>query len=331
MKIDCHIHLFCLSKESGGRTSLGLLRDIARPIVARALNVHKAKGDLEREQCYVERLAELVATSELDRIVMLSFDKIYEKSGEINEKKTRFHVPNPYTKKAAARHPEALLFGASVHPYRRDAIEVLHRVKEEGAVLNKLLPNTHNFDPADNKLTSYYRTLADLNLPLLIHGGYEHTIPVSNQHFGDPARFRLPLDLGVTVIIAHGGSAGRFHLRETFGAALNLISTYPNCYGDTAALCNYWRSHYLTALKNPDLLERKYGVRLENPFDKFIHGSDFPIPIHPLFFGYSAANTLRADPTAKKNKLQADISLKRILDIPESCLTRAYTEIGIGR
>lgn len=331
MKIDCHVHIFCLSKESGGQTSLGLLRDISRPLVARALNVHQAKGDQDREQCYLERLAEQVAASELDRIVLLSFDKVYDKTGEVNERKTRFHVPNRYTHKAVAGHPETFLFGASVHPYRRDAVDMLHRVKEDGAVLNKLLPNTHNFDPADNRLTPYFRTLADLNLPLLIHGGYEHTIPVSNQHFGDPARFRLPLDLGVTMIIAHGGSAGRFHLRETFGAALNLISTYPNCFGDTAALCNYWRSHYLTALKNPDLLERKYGVRIENPFDKFIHGSDFPIPIHPLFFGYGAAKSLKADPAAKVNRLQADVTLKRFLDIPDTCLNRAYAKIGIGR
>ena len=331
MKIDCHVHLFCLSKESGGRTRLGLLGDMARPIVARTLDIHHAKGDKDRESCYVDRLVEQVNTSELDRVVLLSFDKIYAKDGTVFEKKTRFHVPNRYTKQAVDRHPGVFLFGASVHPYRQDAVDALHRVKAEGAVLIKLLPNTHNFDPADNALVPYYRALADLHLPLLVHGGYEHTIPVSNQQFGDPARFRLPLDTGVTVIIAHGGSAGRFHLRETFGAALQLISTYPNCFGDTAALCNYWRSHYLSALKSPDLLERKYGVRMADPFKKFVHGSDFPIPIHPRFFGAGAARRLKDNPGVKSNRLQADIALKRILDIPESCLTRAFEKIGIGR
>jgi uncharacterized protein len=328
MKIDCHVHLFCLTEESGGNTRLGWLRDVSRPFVARALKVHKAKDASQQEALYVERLAKQVRSSELDRAVLLSFDQVYRKDGTLDDKRSGFHVPNRYTQKMVSIYPDAFLFGASVHPYRKDAVDALHRAKEAGAVLVKLLPNSHNFDPADPQLRRYFETLRDLALPLLLHGGYEHTIPASNQSFGDPARFAFPLSLGTTVIVAHGGSAGRLHLKETFGAFLSLLDTYPNCYGDTAAFANFWRCQYLYQLKNPELLERKYGVRIARPFDRFIHGSDFPIPISPRFFGSKIAKAVKTDPAARDNHLQADVTLKRLAGVPDDCLTRASDALG---
>ena len=167
----------------------------------------------------------------------------------------------------------------------------------------------------------YYRALAALNLPLLLHGGYEHTIPVEDQRFGDPTRFRLSLENGVTLIVAHAGSAGRFHRRETFGHFLQLLETYDNCFGDTAALGNFWRSQYVAQLQDPELLERKYGVVLPAPFERLLHGSDYPIPLSPPAFGFKVARRLRADRGTRGNQLQSDVVLKRLVGIPDSCLT----------
>ena len=309
---------------------LGPLYRLMMPLAARKLNLHTAKDPRQREATYVQRIAEQVAASELDRAVVLAFDRVYAPDGEPMDAHTRYYVPNGYVASAVRTHPDQLLFGASVHPFRKDALEALTRVKARGAVLVKLLPNSHAFDPADDRLGPYYRALAELRLPLLLHGGYEHTIKVQQQQFGNPERFRPALDAGVTLIVAHAGSAGRFHCRETFGAFLKLLETYPNCYGDTSALANYWRSQYISKLQNPDLLERRYGVRLENPFDRLVHGSDFPIPVSPWAFGPSRAGQLKKLPEAAGNPLQKDICLKRLAGIPDSCLTRAFTDIGIG-
>jgi uncharacterized protein len=331
MKIDCHVHLFCLSEKSGGYTRLGITGRAIRPIAARKFRINEARGDEAEEALYVQRLAEQVADSELDRAVLLSFDQVYRPDGSLDERASRYYVPNDYAFNAAGTYPDQFLFGASVHPYRKDALEALAKVAAQGAVLIKLLPNTHNFDPADARLRPYYNTLAELKLPLLLHGGYEHTIPVKNQRFGNPDRFRPALDAGVTLIVAHAGTAGRFHPRETFGVFLKLLETYPNCFGDTAALANYWRSQYVRQLKNPSILEKKYRVRLENPFERLIHGSDFPIPISPFAFGPSISRRFRQERKNRYNYLQSDIVLKRIIGLPESCLDGAYRLLDIGR
>jgi len=241
------------------------------------------------------------------------------------------YVSNDAVVSACSRFPEQLLPGASVHPYRPDALAELERTAGLGAVLVKLLPNSHGFDPAEARLKGYYRKLADLGLCLLIHGGYEHTIRVIDQAYGDPSRLRLALDQGVTVIVAHVGTAGLFHLRETFGAFLKLLERYPNCYGDISALDNVWRAKYLKQLLDPQRLCRKYGVQIDDPFGRLVHGSDFPIPVTPTAFVRGTTSAQRRRLRKNKNYLQRDIDLKRLLGVPDACLTRAYEELGIGK
>ncbi len=331
MKIDCHVHLLCLSKKSGGYTRLGWLRNLMKPFLAKRLGVYPAKSAEDKELLYIAVLAEMTKEAGLDRSVLLAFDEVYRKDGTKDEKRSKFFVPNAFARDAADRHPDAFFFGASVHPYRPDALETLSKVREEGAVLVKLLPNTHGYDPADKGLIPYYRKLAELGLPLLQHAGFEHTIPTQDQTFGDPRRLHMALAEGVTVIVAHAGSAGAMHRTETFGDFLRLSAEYPNCFGDTSALCNVWRAKYLKELLRPNLLEKKYGVVLEDPFAKLIHGSDFPIPITPSAHSAKARAAARRLVPNPRNPLAMDIALKRALGVPEACLTRAFDALRIGK
>ncbi len=321
MKIDCHVHLYARSDTSGGYNRPGFVREQIMQIIARRFGIDKRAGDEEAERIYLRYLAESVANAEIDRAVLLAFDQIYQQDGTLDDR-SRFYVPNAYAARACAQYPDRFWLGASVHPHRTDALEALDRVKEAGAVLVKLLPNSQGFDPADASLVPYYRKLAELRLPLLAHCGYEHAIPVLDQSLGDPARLRLALDEGVTVIVAHAGTAGRFHRHETFGAFLRLLNDHPNCYGDTSALANFWRSHYLKALLDPERLEKRYGVVLENPFDRLIHGSDFPAPVTPLAFGVKKASQIRASVEDPNNVLQLDIASKRAMGVPDACMER---------
>jgi predicted TIM-barrel fold metal-dependent hydrolase len=331
MKIDCHVHLYCGSKESGGYSRPDWIRRIGTKIQSRRLGIRGVKSEADRERLYIERLAEYVAGSELDQVVLLAFDEIYQKDGSLDETRCRFFVPNDFTHSVCAKRPDRFLFGASVHPYRRDALDELDRVKSMGAVLVKLLPNSHGFDPADPSLLPYYEKLRALELPLLVHGGFEHTIPALDQSFGDPLRLRPALETGCKVIVAHAGSAGRFHRQETIGGFLKLLDAYPNCFGDTAALTNVWRTQYLKPLLCPELLEKKYKVKIESPFSRLVHGSDFPVPIIALAFGFKQARLARSRLGDSRNALQLDIELKRARGVPDECLTLAYRGLGIGR
>jgi len=57
-------------------------------------------------------------------------------------------VPNEFVAEMAARHTN-LLFGASVNPYRRDALARLEWAKAHGAVLGNGSPPIMEIDPAD--------------------------------------------------------------------------------------------------------------------------------------------------------------------------------------
>jgi uncharacterized protein len=331
MKIDCHVHLYCGSEASGGYFRPDLVRRVGERIQARRVGVPRVGDEIEQERLYVDTLARHVETSELDRAVLLAFDEIYDQDGVRDPERSRYFVPNDFVESVCRDRPGTFLFGASVHPLRRDALDELERVKAAGAVLIKLLPNSQGFDPADPALGPYYRKARELGLPLLVHGGYEHTIRTLNQSYGDPERWRPALFEGCTVIVAHGGSAGRFHRKETMGAFLKLLEAFPNCFGDTAALTNLWRTPYLKQLLSPERLEEKYGVALEDPFSRFIHGSDFPIPIIALAFGIARSTQALSALPDRRNALQLDIELKRLSGVPDACLTRAHDEIGIGR
>jgi predicted TIM-barrel fold metal-dependent hydrolase len=330
MKVDCHVHLTGAQKGGGGNPFRRGLNRIGAYHLERSLGLSKVADPEERDRVYADRLAAMVAGSELDRAALLAFDRVYSVDGEPRPDRTYLHVPNDRAADICARHPEALLLGASVHPHRRDALEALDRVAELGAVLVKLLPNSHGFDPADERHLPYFRKLADLKLPLLIHGGFEHTLPVIDQRFGDPLRLRPALESGATVIVAHCGTSGRFHVRETFGAFLELAASFPNCFGDTSSFTNFWRSQYMLQLLDPERLRTRYEVVPDDPLSKLVHGSDYPIPITAWSLVGNAEGRARRAAARNRNHLQKDIELKRVAGMPDEILTRTAEVLGVA-
>jgi predicted TIM-barrel fold metal-dependent hydrolase len=331
VKIDCHTHLVVPTRGPRGYLSGWLARSPSFVVMKVALGLSGIKDPEAAYQLYLEQLANLVRTSELDRAVLLAFDEVYKPSGERDEKHTRFYVSNDAVIDAATAFPEAFLIGASVHPSREDACDELDRVADSGAVLVKLLPNSHGFDPMDARYTAYYRKLRQRRLALLVHAGYEHTIPAMDQRLGMPERLRRPLDEGATVIVAHCGSSGRLHTIETFPQTMALLRDYPNCWADSSALGNFWRSQYLEALLDPELMERRHGLRLDDPFAKIVHGSDYPIPLTPWSLRRALGRADRKAIAAVENPLQKDIEIKRRAGVPEDCLGRFARLAGIER
>lgn len=322
MKVDCHVHLSGPSEHGGANPLRRAMHRVGTWYTERPLGLPGMRDPEQRDRVYADRLAEMVRGSEIDRAVLLAFDQVFTADGEPDPKRTYMHVPNDRAARICAMHRESFLLGASVHPHRRDALDELERAAALGAVLIKLLPNSHGFDPADERLLPFFRKLADLELPLLIHGGFEHTLPVIDQRFGDPLRLRPALEAGATVIVAHCGTAGWLHLRETFGAFLELAASYPNCYGDTSSLTNFWRSRYMFELLDPERLRAKYGAVPDDPLSRLVHGSDFPIPITPWSLARHTPGRERRAAARIDNFLQRDLELKRLAGLPDEILTR---------
>ncbi len=322
MKIDCHVHLVGASDESGCYLSKKMRRSFSYNFILWQFGLAKVKDPAMQERLYIDRLASQVRTSEVDRAVLLAFDKTYSRSGEVEESLTHTYVPNDFVLATRDANPDVFMACASVHPYRHDALEALSRVRERGAVMVKLLPNSQGFDPSDPQILPYFKKMRDLGLVLLMHAGYEHTIPAIDQTYGFPEKLRPVLDEGLQVVIAHMGTSGLTHWHETFKETLKLLRDYPNCFCDTSALTNFWRTSYLFSVLD-EALEHKYGVTLEDPFSRMIHGSDYPIPLTPSVFFFRLTREQRREVRRVKNSIEQDVMLKRYAGVPDACLTRA--------
>ena len=318
--IDVHAHAIGIGDGGTGcwanprtRWGLRLLCRIARPRPAR------------RHGSYDERWSRLLRVTAdgatcVDHVVVLALDAVHDAGGRRLLDRTPLFVPNDYVFRLCAGHPK-FLPGASVHPYRLDALDELHRVAEGGAVLIKWLPNAQGMDPADPRLTPFYRTLAALGLPLLSHVGHEYSLGRAGQPLGDPRRLRRALDEGATVIGAHCASAGRADDgRENFQHFLDLVREYPNLYGDLSALTlmNRWR--YLRRI-----------LREEPLLPRLLNGTDYPLPpCAPCFLG--EVGVRRAWSLARiANVFERDFAIKRALGVPDEVFSRGYTVLPVAR
>jgi uncharacterized protein len=158
-----------------------------------------------------DRISESLAQSKyVSRAVLLALDGVVDAKGNLDTNRTEVYVPNEFVAEMAARHTN-LLFGASVNPYRRDALARLEWAKKHGAVLVKWIPPIMAINPDDPRLIPFYKKMADLKLPLLSHTGKEKSFSSADEELGDPEKLRLPLSLGVTVVAAHIASSEKYH------------------------------------------------------------------------------------------------------------------------
>lgn len=236
-------------------------------------------------------------TEMLDATAVLAFDGVYDEAGHLDEARTHLYVTNDYVVELARRH-EKILFGASVNPYRADAIEELERCIANGAALLKWLPIVQGFNPADERCIPFYEVLAHHKLPLLCHTGGERSLPRVDDSLADPMLLLPALKRGVTVIMAHCGTRSAPFEADYVDTFMRLAKEYENCYGDTSALDLPMRWHAWKHVLEDERVRRK-----------LVHGSDWPIialpPIANLGLGASWAvmdesNWMRRDVLIKQ-------------------------------
>jgi predicted TIM-barrel fold metal-dependent hydrolase len=142
------------------------------------------------------------AAPEIDKAVVLAFDAVHDRDGRFDAANTHLYVTSDYAWDLAQRH-QKVLFGVSVHPYRKDTVAGLERCVGRGAVLLKWLPIVQNFNPADERCFPFDEALAHHRLPLLCHTGGEVALPNLDRSVADSALLVPALQRGVTVIGAH--------------------------------------------------------------------------------------------------------------------------------
>lgn len=315
--VDMHCHIAGIGAGGSGCFVSPGLRDSWRfRIYLWAYGLSQSELEKEGDNLLADRVAGLLAQSRLvKKAVVLALDGAVDKDGMLDRDRTEVYVPNEFVAAAAARHGN-LLFGASVNPYRKDALERLTRVKAQGAVLVKWIPSIMEVDPADPRLKPFYLKLVELNLPLLTHAGEERSFSSASDGFCDPDRLRLPLRLGVTVIAAHIASTGRYQGERSTDRLARLMLEYPNLYSDISSLTQINKHSYLKeALTRPEFKGRLF------------YGSDFPLIntalVSPWYYALRLSPKQLLMISRTKNPWDADVLLKHSLGTPADIFSRS--------
>jgi predicted TIM-barrel fold metal-dependent hydrolase len=308
MIVDIHMHV--VGHGDGGTgcyMAPYMRRSFSYLSLVRMLGVAGA-DDFDR--AVRERLVGWIRSSGLDAAVLLAQDAVHDERGRRRLERSSFYTPNDYVA-AICRDEPGLLFGASVHPARRDALAELDRCVELGAVLLKVHPVLYGIDLRSPACRRVWRHAASLGLPILVHTGVINALFPKKRYAGDPARLRPLLDEGATVIAAHAGRATPLSPPAYQTVLRRLMEKYPRLYTDTAALAQSFMAHVLRRL-------------LRDPFwcSRFCHGSDFPVPplVDPWTAKLGIGECLRF--LRDSNPVRRDLQLKRRMGCPEQVLHR---------
>ena len=211
---DSHVHVIGLGSGGTGcwlnpemQSHLHPIKRLRYDLLRSSIGMtHPETADAD----YVERLFALHRLANPQgKLILMAFDYYVDERGIEVPELSPFHTPNEYVQTLARANEDAMAC-ASIHPYRKDALGRLDAAAEAGARAIKWLPNSMGIDPASRRRDPFYRRLAELDLPLLTHGGKEYAVAVPiNQEYGNPLRLRRALDSGVRVIVAHCASFGR--------------------------------------------------------------------------------------------------------------------------
>ena len=282
---DYHCHLIGLGQNNTGcyvNENMAKGEDLAEYIkfeVYLSASGVTDKGKVDEQ--YLERLKSLVKNMPSPFIAhILAFDKFYDESGKADLEKTTFYVPNKYVFKVATANPEIFAPCISIHPYRKDALSELEKYGKLGVKQVKWLPNAMGINPSHILCVPFYDIMKKYDMTLLSHAGHEQAVHAEElQAFGNPLHLRLPLDMGVKVILAHCGTLGEnvdldnpengeVSNYELFLRLMNEPKYNELLHADISAISQYNRYE-----EGFQVLDESNDLK-----SKLVYGSDYPLP-----------------------------------------------------
>lgn len=303
---DFHCHIAGVGYgESGCFISKKMTDSYKFSFYLKSFGVREKEIKKHGDALIVKRLSQKIKESVLvGKAVVLAMDGII-KNGELDRENTEMFIPNEYVLKETGKY-DNLLFGASINPYRKDALDRLKWAKKNGAVLIKWIPSIMGIDPSDDQIIPFYQMMKELDLPLLTHAGNERSFTGAHDKLCDPLKLELPLQFGVKVIAAHIATDGKKTGVDNFEKIIPLFEKYPDLYADISSLTQINKLGYLVkALKRKQLKGR------------LIYGTDWPLQFFPLvspFFHKKYLSFKQIFQLLKiKNQWDRDILLKQAL------------------
>jgi len=313
--LDVHIHTAGLGVGSDCFISKRLKESFKFGIYMSSYSTSEEEIREKGDQIVIKHLSENLARSKfVSHAIVLALDGIIDQEGKLDREKTEFYVSNDFVFEQTALY-ENLYFGASINPYRPDAIERLRQVASQGAKLIKWIPSIQLIDPSDPKLTPFYKELSRLGLPLLSHSGNERSFTIHEDRFADPVRLKLPLSLGVQVIAAHVATTGENGNQDNVDRLLPMFKQYPNLFSDISSLTQFNKKKYLHKILNDDAIR-----------NRLIYGSDMPLIATPMVSAYLYPLQLSLGEMTRiqgiENVWDRDVTLKQQLGFPKEIFQR---------
>jgi hypothetical protein len=315
--VDIHCHTAGIGAGGSGCFVSPALRKSWRfPLYLNSFGVTETELRREGDGIVIRRLSETLAGSRrVSKAVILAMDAVVGENGEPDAGRTELFIPNEFVSREVRRYSN-LLYGASINPLRRDALDRLDRAAAEGAVLIKWLPAIQEIDPGDKRFVPFYRSLAELEIPLLTHTGEESSFTRTRDELGDPERLRLPLAEGVTVIAANAASNGRNAGQRNHDRFIRLAASFPNLYADISALTQLNRlDHLPRLLRHGELHER------------LLYGTDMPLIktgiTSPWYHVYRLSSGTVRRLASIANPWDQDVELKLALGMTEEILANS--------
>lgn len=312
--IDLHVHLAGMGTGgSGCALSPRMAKSpvtwfmLRRAGIGRALRPHA-------DASFAEHLVSLAEQSQdLDYACLFAMDGVYDAQGELDLARSHLLVPNAHLFEVCTRS-RRLLPVISINPARRDALAELERWGPLAVALKWLAP-LQRFDASEARFRPFLAKVKELELPLIVHTGCEHTFPGMVHRLGDPALYEPALAMGIAVVFSHCGSGSLilpgYDYTRTF---LDLLERYDHAFGDTAAFGTLVRAGAMRRAR------RFAGQHA----DRILHGSDYPVPSNALYFLPELGFGRVADLEGVSHPLDRDLRLKRAMGFPEASFSAAH-------
>ncbi|HTI72521.1 MAG TPA: amidohydrolase family protein [Candidatus Limnocylindria bacterium] len=315
--IDIHCHTAGIGAGgSGCFVSRELEQSYKFGIYLKAFGVTRDQLVREGDGLLVRRISEqLSGSTNVGAVILLALDGVVGSDGELDHELTQVYVPNEFVAAETAKYTN-LLWGASVNPYRSDALQRLEWAAAHGARLIKWIPSTMHIDPADERIDAFYRRMVELRLPLLCHAGQERSFIGAKDELADPLRLERPLKLGVTVIAAHIASTGKDEGERDTDRLARMMATHTNLYTEISSLTQANKLGYMKeALTRPEFQGR------------MLYGTDFPLIntplVSPWYFPMNLTQAQMTELASIENPWDRDVALKQALGVPTEVLALA--------
>lgn len=328
MVIDVHVHVAGTGSHSSCFISEKLRRSPAYLLMLATTGHLFGKVD---DETIREHILQTLRRADLvQKAVLLALDMVYDHQGRPLPQRTHLYVPNDHVAQMVRLESKGLL-GASVHPDRPDALEELERVAQLGAVLIKWIPSSQQINPSHQRYVPFYRKLAELGLPLLCHAGAEHAVPCSQPEeefrpLDDPSRLVFALEEGVKVIAAHCALPVFTRDEDYTETFIDLMAQAEKkgwaLYADVSALAAPF-PHRVGILRR---------ILRELPHERLILGSDYPIPVSPLWPGAAGEMELEewAGAMLTSNPLDRNLKVIKALGFSQQVLTNAQKVLRLS-